>query len=702
MVQQKSNLYKEVWLYRGLKTAEEITWLLMVLAVPLWVNLNGQQPFELPKVMLMRSLVWLLAALIIGEQILRGFADLRGRLKNPLLPALGLLALTLTITTATAVDWQLSLWGSYERSQGLLTHLSYLLLCLLAAYRLPSLARARRLIVLMILGTVPLLLLGLAQWFGWLSLGLVSDGRTAVYATLGRANFLGAYLAFTLPLTAGLLMTSDRKQRWLWGVILAGQLFLIGLTLARGAWLAAVFGLLLFGVLLWGGRLGRWAGLGWLGVGAVAVAGPLAVWWLGRLGAGSTAARLVIWQETALLTAQKPLLGYGAEALRIVFPAVYPPELVFFQGREYFVDRAHNWLLEWLIMAGWPGLLAFLLVIGVFVGVVGRALSRPARGEKRVFLAAILAAVLTNLVNNLVSFDVTPTATASWLLIGLGVALATSIADAPRVTNGQYIRWRGPLVGLCVLASVTASWQWNVQPLRADMAAREVQVAIDNGAWTEATASADRMINFWSAEPVYFLWQSQAYLGRAMSEPAEPDEATRWLAKAEEAVKQAQTKRPQDVSVWLETARVYRRMGQQFGLDMDAGADNAYRQAISLAPKQATIYAEWGEMLLSSGDASAAAALLRQAVQLDGSYGEAYLALGAAELALGRTEVALANYHEAVRLMPNSAQGYVGLAECYWQLQEPDATTAALAMALALDPENEQALHLLAEIEQGR
>ena len=47
------------------------------------------------------------------------------------------------------------------------------------------------------------------------------------------------------------------------------------------------------------------------------------------------------------LLAQRPLLGYGPDTLELVFPAVYPPELVYYQGRGILVDRAHNLLLDW-------------------------------------------------------------------------------------------------------------------------------------------------------------------------------------------------------------------------------------------------------------------------------------------------------------------------------------------------------------------
>lgn len=89
----------------------------------------------------MRTLVWLLSGLALVEWLLTR-SSLRSRLRpNPLLGPTSVLTAVLLVTTMTSVDRSLSLWGSYERAQGVLTLLTYLLLALLAAYRLKPLRR---------------------------------------------------------------------------------------------------------------------------------------------------------------------------------------------------------------------------------------------------------------------------------------------------------------------------------------------------------------------------------------------------------------------------------------------------------------------------------------------------------------------------------------------------------------------------------
>jgi tetratricopeptide (TPR) repeat protein/O-antigen ligase len=585
-------------------------------------------------------------------------------------------------TTATAVNWRLSVWGSYERGQGGVTLLTYLLLFVLAANQLRPFTRARQVVVGMVAAAAPLIVFALAQGAGWRPFGLVSDARSPLFATLGRANFLGAYLAILTPLTLALLLTTrQRRKRVVWGVLLAGEAVVVGLTLARGAWAATAVSLSLFALVWWGGRLRRgWRALAWGGVGLLFVSGPLAVLWLGRQQRGSSAARLTIWQSVVDLIGQRPLSGYGADALGITFPSVYPPQLVYYQGRDFFIDRAHNLFLDWGVTAGLPGMFAFSLLLALFVLLMGRALRQPLPPQKRALLAAVLAAVAGNVANNLVSFEVTATATAVWLLMGVGVALAVPLPQQAVVAAGRrpFIQWA--LVGLLFVGVGTAVWQGNGRPLLADVAARSARRQSQAGAWQEGVAAAERAVAYWPVEPAHQLLLSQMYWRQAE------------VNSAEAALLAARQLRPEDPILWLRTAEFYTAVAQS------AKANAAYQQAITLSPSHAALYTAWGRALLADDDAETAVTLLRRAVALDASDGQAYIYLGAAELAVGRVEAALADYREAVRLLPRSSQAYTGLARSYWLLGRPKEALQAAEQALRRDSRNAEAAALRQQI----
>ncbi|MFN2204717.1 MAG: O-antigen ligase family protein [Candidatus Promineifilaceae bacterium] len=619
-----------------LSVLQDSTWILLLILTPLWINLWGQQPFEYSKVMLARSLIWLLVALAVAQFLFNLRIPVRELPARRVLVPAGLLALIIVLATVLGSDWRLSLWGSYERAQGALTQLSYLTLFVLAAVQFRRLARARLLLAVMALTAVILIMIGMAQFGGWQAFGLSSDARSPLFATLGRANFLGAYLAILLPLTLAQLQTARRPNiRFLWAVLFAAELVVIGLTSARAAWLGTAVALAVYALLQCGPRLARGVRLAaWSGVALLFLSGPLAVVALsGRL-LGSTAARLAIWQRTADLIRQRPLLGYGPDALGLVFPRVFPPQLVYYQGREFFVDRAHNLFLDWAVTAGIPGLLAFLLLLVVFVLSVRRGLLRTHTGRKRIMLIAILSAVLGNMGNNMVSFDVTPTAVAAWLLMGMGVALALPPAllrkkPAPATTRPVIA---GPLfAGMLILILALAVWQFNARPLLADSAARFAYRYGLLGDWESANAAAERAVGWWPVEPAHQLLLSQTSQRLARQGSASSVVSMR---QAEAALLAAREARPDDWLIWLASARFYGSAGRISGRDTAALMHEAYRRAAALAPNTAAVYTEWGRAYLEEDDAQSAVPLLRRAVDLDASSDQASVYLKTAEQAL--------------------------------------------------------------------
>lgn len=683
----------------------EAGWLLVAILSPLWVNFWLRHPFELPKVMLVRTLAGLLIAtallmLVRKDALYAPFFSIR---RAPFLWPVITLAGVLILSTVTAVQPALSLWGSYERGQGLMTQLAYLSLFLLLATHLRTLPQIQRLLTALVLPGALLVLLGLAQALGWQPLPLLTDARSPVYATLGRSNFLAAYLAILLPLTLALLLTCRQKwQRLLLAALLLSEAAVLGIAFARSAWLAALVGLALFAWLWRGtsrqgtiqnGQAVRWRRVVWVGLVLLALSGPLVVAWLAQAEQGSTAARLTIWRSTVQLIGERPFLGYGLDSLPLVFPRVFPPELVYYQGRHFFVDRAHNWLLDWALSTGLLGLLAFVSVLAAFMAAAGRALRQADTPEKRTLLAGAVAAVGANLTNNLVSFDVTATATTTWLLMGMVVAATPEMGAAPAPSQPL---WRRLVFVLLALAIATAVLVTNGRLLLADAAAHRADQNARAGRLELAANASERAIAYWPLEPSYYHDLSHYRWQQAQHHP---DTSLARLQQAETALLTARTLRPQDIANWAELAGFYGAAARDFGMDTRPLAHHAYRQAAALAPNHAVLYVAWGQLYLEENDLEQAAPLLRQAVRLDASHGLAYILLAETELGLGRMEAAIADYHEAVRLEPQSSAAHAGLARSYWLAGQPAAARSFLTRALELDPNNATALALAQEID---
>lgn len=681
----------------------EAGWLLVAILVPLGVNLWARQPFEPPKAVLVRTLTWIMAGVWLTDLWLARrslWSELR---RNPLwAPALAVAALQI-LSSGLSVDWRLSLWGSYERAQGLLTQLSYLLLFLVVSARLKTWAQTQRLIACMTATAVPLVALALAQALGWRPVNLVTDARSLVFATLGRSNFLGAYLAMLLPLTLAWLGTG--RVGWLRlavGALVVGELGIVALTLARGAWLAAGVAVGLFAFFWFWPRLGRRARSALVVLGLLLLIGTLVgALWLGSQG-GSEAARLTIWRATLELIARRPLLGYGPETLGLIFPRVYPPQLVYYQGRGMVVDRAHNLFLDAAVTTGGLGLSAWLALLALLFRVGWRAMHQLRQGPERTLLAACLAAVAGNLAGNLVSFDVTATAMATWLLTGVVAGLSgqaagretSPLSPLPRSQRRATGR-RWAVVGLGLAGVAVAVAQFNVRPLLADGAAWTADRRASLGDWSGSVTAWQRAVELWPIEPAYRLALSWACLQQALRGADDP---LPWLRQAEAGLLAARDLRPGDYHIWAALGELYGVWGNRWDAGKLPLAHDAYRQATALAPHHALLYTNWGMVDLEGGRFAEAAAKFRQAVDLDATDGYAFLHLGDAELARGQVNEALAAYRQAVHWAPELSDAHLGLARCSWQLGQPEAAVLALEQALRLDPDNPAAWALRQEM----
>jgi tetratricopeptide (TPR) repeat protein len=675
----------------------EAGWLLVAILIPLWINLWTQQPFELAKAGLLRVLVAALAALwlISSTRHRQATADSGHAGTGWLWAALVLAWLSAqALATAASVDPGLSLWGSYDRGQGLVTLLCYALLFWVVATRLHGPDQGWRLAKALAAGGGFVAGLALAQVLGHDPLGMVSDARSPAYATLGRANFVGGYLALTLPLALGAGLAAgrqrDRLAWWALALLLAGG---VAVTGARSGWLAAAAGVIVLAVLWawpWLPRAARRAAAAG-GLAVVAIGMALA-WWLGRGAGGSTAARLVIWRSALDLIAARPWLGYGPDGLMLAFPRVFPPELVYYQGRGLLVDRAHSWPLDLLLAGGVIGLLA-ALAGGIAALMVGRAAARNATTPARTLLLACLAALAANVVGNLASFDVIPTATATALLLGIVAALGPRPwpeLPRPQIRGGQAVRAAQIALAAALLVAGLVSAG---RAMAAGAAARQAVRSLGRGDLSGAASSAGRARAWWPAEPAYDVLQARVALAQAQQGG---QASVAFLAQGATALQIALARRPADFTTWVALGDLY---AAWTGSDPGqlAAADAAYRQAATLAPNVATVHAGWGAAFLAAGRPVEAREHLLTAVALDATDGRAYALLGTAGLALGDSEAGLAAYREAVQWAPEMTEGYLGLARCAWLLGRPAEAQAALARAAQIDPASAAVAALRAE-----
>jgi Flp pilus assembly protein TadD/O-antigen ligase len=154
------------------------------------------------------------AAWLVGTVAGRGATVPSGVSWPPVAAGLSVLA-AYAVGTIFSIHPLLSFVGTLDRSQGLLTHAAYAVLFLCAATRLRRSAQIERLLTVLIVGSLPAALYGIAQQVGidpLPSAGDISTVQWPVRSSFGNHVFFGAYLVVIIPLTAAAFFQSLERD----------------------------------------------------------------------------------------------------------------------------------------------------------------------------------------------------------------------------------------------------------------------------------------------------------------------------------------------------------------------------------------------------------------------------------------------------------------------------------------------------------
>ncbi|HET6946807.1 MAG TPA: O-antigen ligase family protein [bacterium] len=267
-------------------------------------------------------------------------------------------------------------------------------------------------------------------------------GALRVLSTVGGPVVFGGYLAFMLPLLAALASSSLGRRRLPWLLGAGGAVVVLVLTLTRAAWLAALVGVGLFMAGAGEARRDRQVTavlLGAVVLGAVvlltAVTTPALL--TTRVASavdtrsGSLAQHIYLWERTLGLVRARPVLGWGLETLREVFP-YNREELVRYFGRTpVIIDRAHNDVLQMAVSIGIPGAAAYV-TFWILVLTASARLAARMTGGDRIASAGGLAAVAAYLVQVQFSFSTVNVTPIVWLLAGALSGWSTQARAAGR------------------------------------------------------------------------------------------------------------------------------------------------------------------------------------------------------------------------------------------------------------------------------
>lgn len=370
----------------------------------------------------------------------------------------GLVLLTWGVISAigSGAPWQVSVFGWFGRSDGLLTLVAVLALLVSAS----SLSRSEvDRVVTWLLATGALLVVqAMAQLAG---LGYPPRSQyDGLSAALGNPNFFAAASAILAVLAVGRSLSSQRPpwQRWASLALAVGLATSSVLSQSVQGPVALLIGLVV-GAIAWSlQHRGKGRGVA-LGLSALVVVGGIVGFTLVVLQVGPFAAvrqaqtigyREAYWEAAWRMMTGLPVFGSGPDGFSRHVAAFRTESYLQAPGSQIRVSAAHDIPLQYGATFGVVGMLAWLvLMISVGVLLVRGLL----RGIDQVWLAVSLAgAWVAYLAQAMISIDAPALKALGWLITGL--VIATAVGRERQA--GTSPAWRPWLAGALGFVAVIA------------------------------------------------------------------------------------------------------------------------------------------------------------------------------------------------------------------------------------------------------
>lgn len=253
---------------------------------------------------------------------------------------------------------------------------------------------------------------------------------TAATGTMGNRNFLGTYLATTMPFHFYLAFYRKKYPYYATLIVSAAAL---AVAQSRGPWLALAVGILFYLIRFVKKQDKRFLILiPFLGViffGAIVLLNrTLQIPFLSRFlsifrdakafftkGFDATKAgshRVFVWGKSLALIKKSPLIGYGPENMQIAMRKYFYNDVVKELGRYLNYDKAHNEYLNIAITSGLPSLV-------VYLSFVAQSLKGAVKKIAQLEIETLFIAVVIYLIQALFNISVPNTGYLLWLFLGL-------------------------------------------------------------------------------------------------------------------------------------------------------------------------------------------------------------------------------------------------------------------------------------------
>jgi tetratricopeptide (TPR) repeat protein len=660
--------------------------------------------------------------------------SLSGRIEwsgNKILLVLGLgLAISFLLSTIFSLHPIISLWGSYERQQGLYNLWHYLAIIFFILVSIQSRRQLYQLIIALLLGSAFACVYGLIQLFGLDFLRWGEEiGR--LFSTFGQPNFFGHYLAVLLPLTIYAIVYIGKNIYTRFAYILLGiaEVVCLVFTYSRAAWVAVGIAGFLF--LLWtlirsGKKIVAGSLVLLFGVSVFFLTLPSTRQVITSLSAsqdnklvqrvlstfdlspGSARTRSVYWQAAIQSIKEEPwqqkLTGVGPDVEPDVFVRYYKTEWAFYEKMNSFPDRAHNFILDIVLQFGVLGILSF----GLFAGYIIWKLVKYTwnqKDQREYWLGvSILSALTIYGINNFFSFSLTAMSVVFYSLLGMAWLVTRQYKASVTTIHFFQPTSRWLLTGAISLFIISLLYSYNLKPLIADYYYFEVKKAETRLNCRGVLDNMEKTLEWYPVSHYY----SRAYISHGLncfseiSSQAGREQQTKNLLEQVEVVS-LQGKQFYTV---LDLAHLYSILGEYVDKKYYIEAEKYYQELLEINPWMTFVYQDYGRMKLSEKKYDEALELFNKGIDVTpplvtkDNQPSAWVNLSIQQLAffyqlIGSVYYQKINFPEAVQWYekaietnPSLVSAYKELADLYVQWGNRSEAIKYTKKAYIIDPGN--------------
>lgn len=615
----------------------------ILLFTPLFITPKTIFPFSFGRVLVIQAIIGILFGFWLGLIYL--YPKYRPQ-KTVLFWAVLIYFGVIFLSSIFGVDFNRSFWGNEERMGGFFTLFHFFILFLITRSVFSGWNDWKKVFSVSVLASVLVSIIALLNRDGILSLwGVVSDGR--VSGTIGNPIFLASYLLFHIFIAFLLAIKSNNiKHKAVFILIGFFNVLTLFLTETRGALLGFLFGafLLVLGyliftkskklkillyILLFCGTM--FSFLVWLnrndpGVQKIPGVNRLITLSFEEFSEGTGGTRILTWGVALNAWKESPVFGWGWDNFNIAFNKYYNPKLLKFSVYETWFDRAHNILLDHLVMAGIFGVLSYLFIFAVaFLMLYKFFRQKIIDNHIFIFFVAIFAAHFSQ---NLFAFN-TPI---SWMMFFLCLSFIDSFNKNDHLGPDESVKF--PYVFFVIPVAVILLnfnlYKTSVQAMKAPM--------LDNAPMEVRVELFKDALKMWSPYKEEIRADLiSAVLNGFMDGSMPSEKMEEYFKHAESGMLQNISEHPNHAFYYFILARLYAEMGVYDEIYFKK-SEEMFDKSLELSPKRQQIYYGLGKLYLLEKKWDKALEVINIMVQLDPNAAEPYWYLGITLITAGDAE----------------------------------------------------------------